>query len=184
MAFQMKMPGAQTDDVKKALKQIHSWLYQLNENLNYTFSHLDEENFTDAFLSTLSQNGTDAVKAEISKLQDRLDKQNSGAWMEIVLTNANPWASAPAPCWCVRGSCVYLAGMLSLKASLSNRSTVTIGELPEDARPVSDMALCVPTDLGAARVTVQTNGAILLRNISGYSLTTGTCISIACSFVK
>ena len=42
MAFQMRAPGADTDDVQKSVRQIRSWLYQLNENLQYAFSNLDE----------------------------------------------------------------------------------------------------------------------------------------------
>lgn len=53
MAFQMSMPDFDAENIQAALKQIKSWMHQLNDNLKYALSHIEEENFTSALKGTL-----------------------------------------------------------------------------------------------------------------------------------
>ena len=39
--MQIKLPEYRENNPGRTLRQIHSWLYQLNEQLRYLFSHLD-----------------------------------------------------------------------------------------------------------------------------------------------
>lgn len=75
MAFQMSMPDIDGENIQKALKQIKSWMYQLNENLRYALSHIEEENFTNELKGTLDgkldSKGLDAMTEAIE--QNRAD---------------------------------------------------------------------------------------------------------------
>ena len=62
--MQIKLPEYRENNPGRTLRQIHSWLYQLNEQLRYLFSHLDEDNFSESFLSA-SLGETKALKTRV-----------------------------------------------------------------------------------------------------------------------
>lgn len=189
MAFQMKMPGTQTEDVQKALRQIHSWLYQLNENLQYTFSHLDEDNFTDAFLLSL-QSGESDLTSRVDQLGQQVDQLNQQlgqpaqlTWSQLSLTSAQAFSASHTPVFCQSGYCVYLSGAIALTSSLAAGSSLSIATLSASLRPTREQTLPVASDAGALRLCVQPGGSLVLFNSSSSTLTSATFISVACNYV-
>lgn len=182
MAFQMRMPGAETDDVHKAIRQIRSWLFQLNENLQYTFSNLDEENFTDAFLKSLNIGGSDGLSDQVRELTERMDEAESGVWTTLAVQSATRWSDDYIPCYKKYGKTVYLSGGIALSSPLAYRSSVIIAVMPEGFRPTLDIALSAVSDVGAVRLTFEPSGLVTLKNISGYQLATTNFVSLGCSF--
>ena len=182
MAFQMRAPGADTDDVQKSVRQIRSWLYQLNENLQYAFSNLDEENFTDQFLKTIGIGETPTLAERVRELSDRVDAAETGAWTTLSVQNASAWSGAYAPRYKRLGKMVFLSGGIALSAALAYRSSVAVASLPSGFRPAYDQALCAASDVGAVRLTVAPGGTVTLKNISGYQLATTHFVSLGCAF--
>lgn len=75
MAFNVNAPEIDMSDIRKSLKQIRSWIHQLNENLRYTLTHIEEENFTSELKLTLDgkldQTSLESLTAAIE--QNRAD---------------------------------------------------------------------------------------------------------------
>lgn len=182
MAFQMRMPGAESDDVRKSIRQIRSWLYQLNENLQYTFSNLDEENFTETFLKTLGVSETPTLTEQIKALGERMDAAETGVWTTLTVQNASAWSDFYIPCYKKYGKTVYLSGGIRLNSSLASSSSVNIGVLPAGYRPTLYMSLCAASDAGAVMLTLDPSGTVTVKNVTGHQLSTSDFVSLGCSF--
>lgn len=83
--MQIKLPEYRENNPGRTLRQIHSWLYQLNEQLRYLFSHLDEDNFSESFLSA-SLGETKALKTRVKDLEAPLK------WVPLALTGVTSWS--------------------------------------------------------------------------------------------
>lgn len=104
-------------------------------------------------------------------------------WADITTENFANWgAQDPFGAALINGV-VYLRGAGKLASALSNGSTVTIGTLPDGYRPEYRVALPIISDNGLVRLTINTNGGLVLRNTSGASIASTTYISLACCFV-
>lgn len=181
MAFQMRVPEFPSNDSPKAIRQIRSWLYQLNENLRYMFSHLDEDNFTETFVSALGL-GQKATPAEQLNAV-RAYAEGSG-WKALPLENcvSAGGGNDPRARMCV--STVYLAGAICLSASLSFRAEKQIAFLPDGMAPKTDMLLPLASDNGILLLTAQTDGRVKLKNTSSSSVSPSCVISLCTSYVR
>lgn len=173
--MQIRLPEYRENNPGKTLKQIHSWLYQLNEQLRYLFSHLDEDNFSEAFLSA-SLGETKALKTRVSDLEAPL------AWTPLTLTGVTPWSEDDTPMIGRSHGAVYLRGAVKLNKALADRKTLDVGQVDERYRPPVRAALAVPTDEGLMRLTVLKSGIIRLRNDSGGEMPVTAFISLTCAY--
>lgn len=173
--MQLRLPEYRENNPGKTLKQIHSWLYQLNEQLRYLFSHLDEDNFSEAFLSA-SLGETKALKTRVKDLEAPL------IWVPLTLTGVTAWSDDDAPMIGRAHGAVYLRGAVKLNKALADRRVLDVGQVDEIYRPPVRMALAVPTDEGLMRLSVMKNGTIRLRNDSGGEMPATAFISLACAY--
>lgn len=173
--MQIKLPEYRENNPGRTLRQIHSWLYQLNEQLRYLFSHLDEDNFSESFLSA-SLGETKALKTRVKDLEAPLK------WVPLALTGVTSWSDDDAPMIGRAHGTVFLRGAVKLNKALADRKVLDIGQVDELYRPPIRTALAVPTDEGLVRLTIQKDGGIRLRNDSGGEMPATAFISLACAY--
>lgn len=194
MAFTMSMPSAPSDDVKKSLKQLRSWMYRLNENLQYTLSHLDDENFTDDFWRAVKATGgsSESAAATAARLNElntaletltgRVDLMQSTQWTPLTMVNSSGWSDSYRPGVCKRGSIVYLKGGIRLSSSLTRRSIVVVSHLPEEMWPCDTVAKAVASDSGTVRLSVSTTGELSVKNAETETIPTTSFISLSIEY--
>ena len=111
--MQIKLPENRENNPGRTLRQIHSWLYQLNEQLRYLFSHLDEDNFSESFLSA-SLGETKALKTRVKDLEAPLK------WVPLALTGVTSWSDDDAPMIGRAHGTVFLRGAVKDEQSQEN----------------------------------------------------------------
>lgn len=106
---------------------------------------------------------------------------NKTPWESVtIIDNAiTQWADTDPMNVCLQGDIAILRGGFKLNASLSNKSIRDIIELPIQYRPEYRIMLPVVTDVGLARLTINTNGVITLRNDSGSTISTTNFVALA-----
>ena len=181
MAFQMRVPEFPLNDSPKAIRQIRSWLYQLNENLRYMFSHLDEDNFTETFIGALGLGQKTTPAEQLSAV--RAYAEGSG-WSALTLSNCVSAGGGNDPRARMCGCTVYLAGAICLSASLASGSEKQIATLPDGLAPSADMTLPAATSSSFLCLTVQTDGKVMIKNTTTSAVSTSRVISLCASYCR
>lgn len=183
MAYFMKAPGFTPDNPGKSVKQLYSWVYQLNENLKYMFSHLDEENLSESFASSLVS-GTSAAVAELEKTVKKLNEEIFGSteWHTLTLVNASAFSADFVPMVMRVGNLVQMTGALTLKKALASGVSMTVSTLPEEFRPLVHYAFNVPCSIKSIRLDIYPSGVVELKNNSGADIATGKLVSVALTY--
>lgn len=109
-------------------------------------------------------------------------EETAVAWKEFTVENFTNWGAQDPFGVALIDGVVYLRGAGKLASALANKSTVSIGTLPEGYRPEYRVALPLISDGGLVRLTVNTTGGLVLRNASGASIADSVYISLACCF--
>lgn len=179
MGFLMKAPSISEENQAESIKRIHSWLYQLNENLRYMFSHLNEENFSGDFLSSLQSN----IQTEIENVSQRLEALETGSeWETVSFSGIREWSQVQTPSVKRIGELVLLAGGVSLTSSLSSSGVLLLGVLPEKYRPKLTQIMAVCSDNGLFRLAVNTDGEVRVKNLTGRTFSSGVYLSLSCCY--
>lgn len=181
MAFQMRVPEFEANDSPKAIRQIRSWLFQLSENLRYMFSHLDEDNFTETFISSLGLGQTASPAEQLSALRAYAEGEG---WRALTLQNCAPAGAGNEPRARMRAGTVFLAGKACLSGSLSSGTERQIAVLPDGLAPAADMALPVTSDGGCLCLTAGADGSLKIKNTSSASVSASCVLSLCASFSK
>lgn len=179
MGFLMKAPTVSEGDADQSIRQIHSWLYQLNENLKYMFSHLDEENFSADFMKSAASEVTKQLESLSSRVDEVADKvEKKEVWNTITLSGFSPGYPENYPAVKKSGSACMLAGGGSVSRDIAALAYVTVGKLPEGYRPVRTQYIPVCWEGGVFRMEIMPSGSITIRNIGSSAYTKGKYISL------
>ncbi len=165
MAFYMRSPVYTPNDPVKSVKQLHSWLYQLNENLKFMFSNLDGDNFTSEFSACFSEEAAQKTQAEIKKLDEAIERMGQmGAWEKPDLTGFTPVSEETAPAYLNAGSCVHSAGEVRNTDLLPANAQRKMFSLPKDLCPRKKQMFLCRSDARVLSVIVDTNGDVSVCN--------------------
>ncbi|MBQ3080030.1 MAG: hypothetical protein IJC48_08555 [Clostridia bacterium] len=158
MGFIMTSPSVDSNDLGKSVQEVRSWLYQLNENLRYMFTHLDEDNFSPGFLSSL----TNEAIAQIEAINKRLDdmEEDSG-WTEIAVTGVQADQDHP-PAVRRHMKLVSVSGGAYLSSAHMAGDTLTIGSLTSAYRPLHTQIFPVWSESGGTGLRIDEMGDIVL----------------------
>lgn len=179
MLFMNRPPELKGDDVKKSIRQLQSWLYQLNEQLRYAFTHLDEENLSPSVTEPLG---------EVAKLKRRLDEQEQelkrltavAHWSELELVSCAPYTQADTPRIANINGIVSICGGVRLDTALAGHTYRQIARLGAQNAPGHTSQLITISDEGPVRLRAHSDGT--LSAYSQAALSTGIFISLACAY--
>ena len=165
MAFYMRSPVYTPNDPVKSVKQLHSWLYQLNENLKFMFSNLDGDNFTSEFSACFSEEAVKETQAEIKKLDEAIERMGqTGEWEKPELTGFVSVSDETAPAYLHAGSCVHMTGEVKNIDPLAANETRKMFALSNDLRPRRKQAFLCRSGACVLTVIADTNGDVSLYN--------------------
>ncbi len=165
MAFYMRSPVYTPNDPVKSVKQLHSWLYQLNENLKFMFSNLDGDNFTGEFAACFSEEAVHQTQADIKKLDEAIERMGQpGVWEKPELSDFLPVSDETAPACMNAGDCVYAAGEVQTVRALSGGASMKMFALPDHLRPRRKQEFPCRSGSHVLSVIVGTDGDVSLHN--------------------
>lgn len=165
MAFYMRSPVYTPNDPVKSVKQLHSWLYQLNENLKFMFSNLDSDNFTSAFSACFSEEAAEKTQADIKKLDETIERMGQpGAWEKPELAGFLPVDESTAPACMNLVSSVYVSGKVQILDSLSANASRKMFALPGHLHPRREQEFLCRSGARILSVVARTDGDVILYN--------------------
>ncbi len=182
MIYDMLSPQLSDGDAKTQIKQLRSWLFQLNEALKIQFSNIDSENFSDDFAARiLADTSQSTVECE-KRLNELEAKTVHAAWQPLECVNVQPWTVGLPPMIINRGGTVSIEGGVKLLNSLPFRSTLNVFTLPASLVPRRRQVLAIFSDNGLFRLDIGTNGNAAIKNLTGSTFPTSTYLSLACTY--
>ncbi len=182
MIYDMISPQVSDADAKTQIKQLRSWLFQLNEALKMQFSNIDLENFTDDSISLALSDLSQKV-AECEKRLNELEAATVNAeWQPLSCVNLHAWTAGLPPMIINRGGAVSIEGGVRLASSLSARGTLNVFTLPAALTPRRRQVLALFSDNGLFRLDIGISGYTTIKNLTGSTFPTSTYLSLACSY--
>lgn len=183
MSFYMRSPVYTPNDPVKSVKQLHSWVYQLNENLKFMFSNLDSDNFTEDFSKNFSNESAEKTRSDIEKLQSAVEALcEKGQWSALSVIGLTPLEGENAPLVLNTGTCVFLAGGGLLTEALAGGGRVTIASLEEKNRPSVTQSRAVFAGGCMAEIEVLPSGAVVLGNAGASAIPAGAQVPVSICF--
>lgn len=183
MSFYMRSPVYTPNDPVKSVKQLHSWLFQLNENLKYMFSNLDSDNFTSEFAASFSQESAQKTQDEIKKLDEALNAlSEKAAWQPIALNGLTDLSEATAPAYLCLTDHVYFSGKAALASALSGNETRVLASLPSRCIPRKNQECMCFAGSFPVFIKIHVNGSLSLVNPSGNAIGENTIVSFSFSY--
>ena len=183
MGFYMRSPVYTPNDPVKSVKQLHSWVYQLNENLKFMFSNLDSDNFTDEFSKLFSSMSLEKITLDIEKLQKDVGEiSKEGEWTSLIVTGLTPHADENAPSYLNAGHGVFLSGSGALLETLPSGGRRTIAVLSEENRPRKTQSQAIFAGDMRAELEALSTGEIVLINSDGNPIEEGALIPLSMFF--
>lgn len=165
MGFYMRSPVYTPNDPVKSVKQLHSWLYQLNENLKFMFSNLDSDNFTGEFSACFSEEAMIKTQEDIKKLDDEISRLGkTGAWEKADINGFSPLEDQTAPAYMVVGGSVYVTGEAKNVSELPGGAKVKALALPNTLRPRRKQEFLCRSGARIMTVIVNTDGDVFIFN--------------------
>lgn len=136
MSFYMRSPVYTPNDPVKSVKQLHSWLYQLNENLRFMFSNLDSDNFSSEFQKVFSLESANRALSKIDTLTEEMESlMRTPSWEKIGISGCTAESEASCPSALLDGNNVFLSGSAILDGDLLPGNTRTLSKLHEKYTP-------------------------------------------------
>lgn len=179
----MRSPVYTPNDPVKSVKQLHSWLYQLNENLKFMFSNLDSDNFTSEFSSNFSQEAAQKTQVSLQNLEESLNAISAkSAWEKIELSGLTAVSDDTAPALLNWNGLVYITGTAVFTADLPDGGTLSMGELPSKHIPRRTQKFICQAGGHLLSVSIGENGEITLSNSSGETILQNTIVSFSFSY--
>ena len=183
MAFYMRSPVYTPNDPVKSVKQLHSWLYQLNENLKFMFSNLDSDNFTSEFASCFSEETARKTQEEIKKLDEAVGAlSTSGEWETLDLVGFIARNPQTAPAVLHLGGHAFVTGEASLLYPLSGSVARPLARLPERLRPRKKQEFFCRSGLYLLIAIIREDGEISIFNPMEETLAENTLVSVSFSY--
>lgn len=165
MGFYMRSPVYTPNDPVKSVKQLHSWLYQLNENLKFMFSNLDSDNFTGEFSACFSEEAMMKTQEDIRKLDDEIGRlSKTGAWEKAELNGFTPADDENAPSYMVAGGFVYVTGEAINISRLPGGAEIKALTLPKALCPRRKQEFLCRAGAYILAVIVNTDGGVCIFN--------------------
>lgn len=183
MAFYMRSPVYTPNDPVKSVKQLHSWLYQLNENLKFMFSNLDSDNFTTEFSNCFSVDAARKTQEEIEKLTGEIEKlSEKTAWETLELSGFYVMNDQYAPAITNLGGHVYVTGEAQLLYPLSPSTSRPLTILKPQHTPSRMQEFFCRSDDKILRAIVRENGEFSILNTTDETLPANAAVSFSFSY--
>lgn len=183
MAFYMRSPVYTPNDPVKSVKQLHSWLYQLNENLKFMFSNLDSDNFTSEFSACFSEESVMKTQEEIKKLDEAVREMSQEcAWETLALSGFFAGGDQDAPRILNLGGQAYVAGEATILSPLPAGSNVILAQLSQKHRPRIKQESFCRWGKAFLILTVHENGEISVFNPLDEAVDQNAALSFSFSY--
>lgn len=183
MSFYMRSPVYTPNDPMKSVKQMHSWLYQLNENLRYMFSNLDSDNFSSEFAVLFSSENTQKTQSAIENMERDLSKLMAASeWENLSVTGCVILNADTRPCILLDGQTAFISGGALLSNDLENGHARTIMNLPEKYRPGRTQYRVSCVSSGLLLFEIGHTGEVILTNLTGATVLNETYIPFSISY--
>lgn len=183
MAFYMRSPVFTPNDPVKSVRQLHSWVYQLNENLRFMFSNLDSDNFSSEFAANFSLEAINAIRSALNRLEESVQAlSQANEWEKIELTGMTMISGETAPCALLEGNAVFISGSACLNEAMLSGETRVIASLSEKYRPRRAQAMAAVCAQGLTEIGVHPSGEVTLTNFTGAALPAGMYAALSVSY--
>lgn len=183
MGFYMRSPVYTPNDPVKSVKQLHSWVYQLNENLKFMFSNLDSENFSDDFTRIFSSEEMQKIKLDIEKMESAIsDLMKKAEWAPLAVTGLTPGTDENEPSLLNTGTCVFLSGSGAMGAELLAGERRSIAMLPAGSRPLKAQSQAIFAGNCKADLEALPSGAIAIHSRDESPIPQGALIPLSMTF--
>lgn len=183
MGFYMRSPVYTPNDPVKSVKQLHSWVYQLNENLKFMFSNLDSDNFTDEFSKRFSIEEMDKIRLDLETLEKEIGGMpKKSEWAYLTVTGLTPGEDENAPSFLNTGVCVFLSGNGALTEELPAGGRRTIAALTDGTWPEKTQVRAIAAGGALLELEAMPSGALALINSSQSPIPEGTLIPLSMVF--
>ena len=183
MGFYMRSPVYTPNDPVKSVKQLHSWVYQLNENLKFMFSNLDSDNFTEEFSKRFSTEEMEKIKLDIEKMETGLSEiAKKGEWKTLTVIGLTPNEDENAPSFLNTGTGVFLSGIGAMDVEVISGERRTVAYLPEGSRPLRAQSRAIYVGNCMADLEALSSGLIVLHNRDVSPIPQGALIPLSMSF--
>ncbi len=180
MSFYMRSPVYTPNDPVKSVKQLHSWVYQLNENLKFMFSNLDSDNFTEEYAKLFSSEEMQKIRLDIETLENDIDQiAKKSEWTPLTVTGLAPHTDESAPSYLNAGVGVFLSGSGALNEALSPGGRRTVALLSEGNRPRKTQARAIAVDGMLAELEALSSGEVTLINASSSEIPEGAFVPLS-----
>ncbi len=180
MGFYMRSPVYTPNDPVKSVKQLHSWVYQLNENLKFMFSNLDSDNFTEEFSKRFSLEEMEKIRFDIEKLESNVEEMTKkGEWTSLSITGLTPHTDENAPSFLNVGMGVFLSGSGALMEELPAGGRRQIAYLSEGNRPGKTQSQAMFAGSCRAELEALPSGEIALINMDSTPIPQGAFIPLS-----
>ena len=183
MGFYMRSPVYTPNDPVKSVKQLHSWLYQLNENLKFMFSNLDSDNFTGEFSAFFSKEAAIQTQEEIKKLDEAIGRMNEkSVWEKPELSGFEPVREETAPAYMNAGECVFVTGEAKILYPLSPNVERKIFSVPDALHSRRKQVFPCFSGAHLLSVIVHEDGQVSLFNPGSEALEQNSAVAFSFSY--